>query len=179
MINLNLNIAFRRAKAASPSYMEAAGNPPFPILRLCCMITKSTGHMKEWNMRRGGVSVYLLLRGGPNRFSDQSSCESACLSSRSNSNSVNPPSSLFFSSSSSSSPCFDHPFEFGKCGGGLRRWSYVWQVIFCLTRWKHFFDLDCLDNWISRPPPAKYSSTPAAAVETTGQKTRKNYQSVF
>ena len=31
-MNLNPNIVFRRAKAASPSYMEAAGNPPSPIL---------------------------------------------------------------------------------------------------------------------------------------------------
>merc|ERR1712130_755427 len=71
--------------------------------------------------------TYGGCRGGPNRFSDRTSCESACLSGRSSSNS-----NSFFSSSSSSpsssSSCYDDPFEFGECGGGLRRWSFVWQV---------------------------------------------------
>merc|ERR1712130_931721 len=74
--------------------------------------------------------TYGGCRGGPNRFSDRTSCESTCLSGRSSSNS-----NSFFSSSSSSpsssSSCYGDPFEFGECGGGLRRWSFVWQTGSC------------------------------------------------
>ena len=74
------------------------------------------------------IQIIYLPRGGPNRFSDRSSCESTCLSGRSNPNPFNRPSSSFSSSGSSTSSCYDEPFEFGQCGGGLRRWSFVWQV---------------------------------------------------
>ena len=58
MMNLNPNIVFRRAKAASPSYMEAAGIPPSPSFGY---VAKLRRVLDIWKSETCAGEVYLYI----------------------------------------------------------------------------------------------------------------------